>query len=452
MTDTNHSTGGEPVPGELISHFRSITRWWSAVSNGLLSGDYTNFRVLIVDDEPFVCELLIRSVMNRLGCQVQTAHRGDEAMERLEAQNYEVLITDMVMPGLNGMDLIRAVRRQFPDVAIIVMTGFPDNFPFVDVIRAGANDFIVKPHPPQELEAKLIRIFEERRLRDAQVLAEAKYRSLFEWSMEGMALIDPEKAQLVDLNQAFAKLCGRPRADLTGANIRELLRAADAERIECGLRHCASEGQSALADLGLANAEGRDVSIDASFSYIAAPGQRYVLLVAKDMTEKRELERHLADAAERDEVTGLSNKRRFRNRIEWAVTQAVQEEMPLTLFLMDLDNFKQCNDTYGHQTGDELLRQVGRIVRESIRARTDEGFRFGGDEFAIILYGANVTVASRVAERVRAEFAACNTYGTTMSIGIAEYARPLSSSEFIKRTDEALYAAKSSGKNAIVVA
>lgn len=451
MTTTDHADHTDPGAPDLMKHYRSITRWWSAVSHGLKSGDYSNYSVLIADDETFVCELLIRTVMKRLGCNVQTARNGNEALERLEEQNYEVLITDMVMPGLNGMELIREVRNQFPDVAIIVMTGFPDNFPFVDVIRAGANDFIVKPHPPQELEAKLVRTFEERRLRDAQVLAEAKYRSLFEYSMDGMALIDPRLAQIVDLNPAFANLCGRTRAEMDGVDIYSLLTGIDRERLQFALQHCESEGQSALADLVLAHAGGRTVAIDASLSYIGSPGQQFVLLVTKDVTEKRELEQHLADAAERDEVTGLSNKRRFRNRIEWAVTQAAQEEMPLSLLLMDLDNFKQCNDTYGHQTGDELLRHVGRIVRNSIRARTDEGFRFGGDEFAVILYGANVAVAQRVAERIRSEFAGCNTYGTTTSIGIAGFDAAQSSTEFIKQADEALYAAKSTGKNAIVV-
>lgn len=451
MDTSSHSDDAEPAANDLMKHYRSITRWWSAVSRGLASGDYSTFRVLVADDEAFVCELIIRSVINRLGCEAQTARNGDEALELLEAQKFDVLITDMVMPGINGMDLIRRIRAQFPDVAIIVMTGFPDNFPFVDVIRAGANDFIVKPHPPQELEAKLVRTFEERRLRDAQVLAEAKYRSLFEFSMDGMALIDPNVARIVDLNPAFARLCGKSRGELRGTLISGLLSSLDRERLQYALQHCEAEGQSALGDVGLANAQGRLVAVDVSLSLVSVPGQRYVLLVTKDVTEKRELEQHLAHAVERDEVTGLSNKRRFRNRIEWAVARATHEEMPLALLLMDLDNFKQCNDTYGHQTGDDLLRHVGRIIRDSIRSRMDEGFRFGGDEFAVILYGADVPVASRVAERIRSEFASCNTYGTTTSIGIAEFQSPQTSTEFIKQADEALYSAKSSGKNSIVV-
>ncbi len=452
MASINEQDAADPRAGDLIKHYRSITRWWSAVSNGLSSGDYSNYRVLIADDEAFVCELLIRTVMTRLGCKVQTANSGAEAIKCLEEGSCEVFITDMIMPGLNGLELIREVRSQFPDLAIIVMTGFPDNFPFVDVIRAGANDFIVKPHSPQELEAKLIRTFEERRLRDAQILAEAKYRSLFEYSMDGMALIEPARAQIVDANRAFSKLCGRLRKDLTGTTIYDLLSTIDRERMQYGLSHCESEGQSALGDIALVGADGTAKSIDASLSYVAVPGQRYFLLVAKDVTEKREIEQHLADAAERDDVTGLSNKRRFRNRIEWAVARGMQEDVPLTLFLMDLDNFKQCNDTYGHQTGDEVLRLLGRIIRDCVRARTDEGFRFGGDEFAVILMGATAEVGSRVAERMRSEFVAGNTYGTTISIGIAQYTRPKSTSDFIGQADEALYAAKSGGKNTIVVA
>jgi diguanylate cyclase (GGDEF)-like protein len=118
---------------------------------------------------------------------------------------------------------------------------------------------------------------------------------------------------------------------------------------------------------------------------------------------------------------------------------------------MDLDNFKQCNDTYGHQTGDEVLRTLGGIIRRSVRAHTDEGFRFGGDEFAVILFGATAEVGGNIAERMRAEFVAGSTYGTTISIGVVQYARPKSASEFIGQADEALYAAKANGKNTIVV-
>jgi two-component system, cell cycle response regulator len=440
-----------PGARDLITHYKSITRWWSAMLNGQATGDYSNYNVLVADDEPLVCELTARTLQSHIGCNVQVAHSGGEALERIEQGHFEVLVTDMIMPGLNSLELIQKVRATYPDIAILVMTGFPDDFPFVDIIKAGANDFIVKPHAPQELEAKLIRIFEERRLRDAQIVAEAKYRSLFECSMDGMALIDPADSRVIEVNRAFANLCGRSREFLLQADVFALLVPPDHERLKYGLAVCEAEGQSALGDLGLLQADDRTASIDASLSYIAVPGQRYVLLVVKDVTEKRELERHLADAVERDELTGLSNKRRFRNRIEWAIVRALQEEMPLALIFVDLDNFKNCNDTYGHQIGDSLLRQVGQIVRNCIRVRIDEGFRFGGDEFAVLLYGANVAAAMSVAERMRSEFAAGNSYGTTISIGISQHVPPQSATEFIKRADDALYAAKSKGKNTIVV-
>jgi diguanylate cyclase (GGDEF)-like protein len=132
------------------------------------------------------------------------------------------------------------------------------------------------------------------------------------------------------------------------------------------------------------------------------------------------------------------------------VASASEKGAPLALLMIDLDNFKRCNDTNGHQTGDTLLKSVGDVIKKSIRITAyDEGFRCGGDEFAVLLHNFSPSGFVVVAERMQHEFDKVERFGTTMSIGVAEYRPGMNSGELIEAADKALYAAKAMGKNAI---
>src|SRR5690606_8688919 len=111
----------------------------------------------------------------------------------------------------------------------------------------------------------------------------------------------------------------------------------------------------------------------------------------------------------------------FERNVASSVRRAAADGVPLSLVMIDLDNFKRCNDTHGHQAGDELLRSLGALIQHSIRTATDEGFRIGGDEFAVLMHGADVETAAVVAERLRREFAGGEVHGTTLSIGVAQW-------------------------------
>ena len=124
------------------------------------------------------------------------------------------------------------------------------------------------------------------------------------------------------------------------------------------------------------------MAVDISVTFIKEQSEEVVFLAFKDVTAKRGIDERLADAAQKDVLTGLYNKRSYQNRIEWVTSKARQKESDLALLVIDLDNFKKCNDTYGHQTGDKILQSVGRVIVKCIRGGdSDQGFRVGGDEF-----------------------------------------------------------------------
>lgn len=384
---------------------------------------------------------------------VHTVADGEALMQALRAEAYRAVVTDMNMPGLSGLALIERIREEFPDLGIVVVTGYIESFPYIEVVKAGADDFIRKPFEKDELRAKLDRLFREQESRYRRHRAEEKYRSLFQMSHEGMLVLDAETCCIEDANPAFAELCNKPVETLPGYHFIELFGERDRMRFQAWLGACAHTGRGTLADVTLARS-GSSVYVDVSATFIAAGGDRLIYLTFKDVTERREVEARLADAAHKDELTGLYNKRAYHRQIDGAVQRAVANGGgSLALLLIDLDNFKRCNDTYGHQIGDKLLMSVGDAIHATIRS-TDAGFRCGGDEFAILLNGSTPEGLLRAAERLQEEFARFENYGTTMSIGIATFdpARDSSSDALIRRADEALYRAKRAGKNAVELA
>jgi len=415
--------------------------------------DFAQRTILLVDDQEGIRDFSKQVLRANLGCNVLSAQSGNEALDLLKAHSVDVVITDMLMPGLHGIELLTEIHTAWPDIDIIVMTGYPAEFPFVEVVNAGANDFLNKPFPHPELEAKIIRALRERKLRREYVMAERKYRILFELSADGMLLLDAQEYCVLDANAAFSKLCGRAPDELAGNPIWDILGANDRGRLEPWLGICARRGSGTLPDLSLAHSDGSLLHVDLSATFSADELEPIVFLTLRDVTEKREIETQLAEAAQKDPLTGLLNKGSFQNRIQWAVNNAHKKGTPLSLLMIDLDNFKACNDTHGHQVGDQLLIAVGRTIFASIRVgRTDDGFRCGGDEFTVLLQDSDQDAAYRVAQRMHEEFSKIERYGTTMSIGVAEYRDNTSAAELIRSADQALYKAKAMGKDTIQTA
>lgn len=414
---------------------------------------YQNARILIADDQESIVALVSRTLEKTFGCEVAIVSSGDEAMARLAEETFDVFLTDMRMPGIHGLNLIEQVTARWPEIHVVAMTGYPSEFPYVEVVEAGAKDFLNKPFLAAELIAKLMRVLDERRMRHELEVTHKKYRSLFDLSMDGKVLLALEGLVIEDANDAICTLLGKSKGELMGTDFVELLVEADRERFNLWMGICQRSGKGTIGDLQIIRSNGMGIHVDATVTMVGADGEDFIFLAFRDMTEKREVEHRLAEAAQTDELTGLYNKRSFMNRIELAVASADESESRLALLMIDLDNFKQCNDNHGHQVGDELLKAVGEVITASIRTPAyDEGFRCGGDEFAVLLHKFIDDGPMVVAERMREKFEQIENYGTSMSIGVAEYRPSMNVASLIRAADDALYDAKGQGKNAVCVA
>jgi diguanylate cyclase (GGDEF)-like protein len=169
-----------------------------------------------------------------------------------------------------------------------------------------------------------------------------------------------------------------------------------------------------------------------------------------------ELNVKLEAMATRDSLTSLYNRRYFDLRMIEESSRADRDKQELSLMMIDFDNFKHFNDSYGHQTGDKLLQEVAAIIKTSLR-RSDMVFRYGGDEFAALVPGCNISKAEQIANKFVTEISETqfkssdeqSLDGVTVSCGVANYKGNLE--DFMTAADNCLFAAKDAGRNCVVI-
>ena len=199
--------------------------------------------------------------------------------------------------------------------------------------------------------------------------------------------------------------------------------------------------------LVLANTTGATLDrTDRDFLELVAD-QAALALENAHLCEQVELERQLKRLTVTDDLTGLYNQRDLFEQLPREMERANRAGSACSLCLFDLDRFKDYNDTHGHLAGDRLLRSVGAVVSRTIRAKIDRAFRYGGDEFVLLLPNTNRAGAQVLVDRLRRAISQALAGAVTFSAGIAEYSPGMESREFIEAADRLMYRAKRKGGN-----
>jgi len=189
---------------------------------------------------------------------------------------------------------------------------------------------------------------------------------------------------------------------------------------------------------------------------------RRIQKLESEMIKRREVEKRLLKSEEiykklsiTDDLTQLYNSRYFYKKLKEEINRLIRYKHPLSLLLIDIDDFKKINDRYGHLKGDKVLKMVGTIIQDCLR-RTDSAYRYGGEEFTVILPGTGIEAAMNVAERIRKRFETQDfslitneTLNISVSLGASQFKPEEEMEVFVKRTDDALYVAKQKGKNRV---
>jgi two-component system, cell cycle response regulator len=292
--------------------------------------------ILIVDDDNAIRESM-QEFVEVAGYTAYTATSAENAFEKLKINSIDVVITDIMLPGMDGLELTDRIKKDY-DIDVIVMTGYSGDYSYEEAISKGASDFVFKPVRFEELLLRLRRVLKERRL-----------------TQERIHMLDKLK-----------------RLSIT------------------------------------------------------------------------------------DGLTQLYNSRYFYNQLKIEIDRTIRYQRPLSLLLLDIDNFKDYNDNFGHLEGDKVLVRMGQVIKTCLR-KMDSAYRYGGEEFTVILPETEGDEAATVAERIRSAIQKelFNPEGQTapvsitISIGVTEFNRPEEIALFVQRADRAMYQSKQSGRNRV---
>jgi diguanylate cyclase (GGDEF)-like protein/PAS domain S-box-containing protein len=288
-------------------------------------------------------------------------------------------------------------------------------------------------------------------LRTAELRAsERRFEALVQHSSDVVTVID-EGGTVIYQSESMERVFGHPAQSLLGRPLTELLDQAAADQLHEARRSVAGLPYGSLSiELPIRRADGRICQAELTITNLLEdPNVEALVLNTRDITDRKELESQLVHEAFHDSLTNLANRALFTDRVEQALRRRDRNERPIAVLFLDLDGFKEVNDSRGHAVGDELLTQVADRLRASVRPQ-DTVARFGGDEFAILLENGSTDaepVAGRVLEQVGAPVLVDgDELQVSASIGIA-FGGPdaENAGQLLRNADLAMYRAKSAG-------
>jgi diguanylate cyclase (GGDEF)-like protein/PAS domain S-box-containing protein len=385
--------------------------------------------------------------------------------------------------GNSREELIGMNYRQYSDEATakklyelfynIYNTGKPiKRFPGQFISKDGTRHF-------NEVSASLIRdakgkpigfrgvsrdITDRKQMEEELRKSEGKYRTIIEQMEEGYFELDLA-GNFTFVNDAECRNLGYPKEELIGMNNRQYQDETTAQKMNQLFRRLYRTGEPVKAlDVEIIRKTGTKGFNELSVSLIRDAESKPIGFrgISRDITERKRAEEALRESEKRyhelsivDELTRLFNSRYFYFQLKIELDRSNRYELPLTLLLLDLDNFKVFNDAYGHVEGDQVLRRLGQVVKRCLR-QTDSAYRYGGEEFTILMPMTTSKNGAVTAERIRTELKKENfspapgqDVHVTVSIGLAQYKPQEDMKAFVHRVDQLMYQVKKNGKDRV---
>lgn len=246
--------------------------------------------------------------------------------------------------------------------------------------------------------------------------------------------------RLIYFSPGAERMLGRRAPEVLGAGAHQLYHGGRAEAFGV-MRRVLREGKLRNHETVLLGSD-RHVHVSMSISLLRDRHGKPIgtLAISKDISERVALERQLRALSVTDGLTGLFNHRHFRERAGAEIQRARRQRESLSILVMDIDRFKEINDRFGHLEGDRMLRHAADAIRRSIRKDVDLAFRYGGDEFVVLLPGSGLERAEIVARRIK--LACLGSPAVGLSVGIASLRQGESVESLLRRADARMYQAK----------
>lgn len=359
-------------------------------------------RILVVDDEEKIRKSL-SGLLQDNGYEVVIAGSGPECLQILSLQNIDLVILDIVMPEMNGIEVIEKIKKKYRETEVIMLSGQADKEKAIAALRLNAYDLIEKPFESREMLNTIahcltqlsLRKEIERKSRELKE-SEGRYRTIFDGAQDGIILVDIKMGRIIDCNPEFEKQTGRKLEQLKRMRIRDLM-PQEKGWAEKRFFEMKENGISGYAELEFQKPDGEVVPVEFVSKVMKIRGKPCIQSITRDITERKKAEEHIRYLSFHDKLTGLYNRAFFEEEIR---RLDAERQLPLSLTMADVNGLKLVNDAFGHQEGDKLLAKIAQILRDFCR-KEDIVARWGGDEFAIILPGTGENAAIEACDRIR---------------------------------------------------
>ncbi|MGL5942909.1 MAG: diguanylate cyclase [Waterburya sp.] len=447
-------------------------------------------QILIVDDLPGNIRIL-SSLLSKQGYKVSSATDGKMALAMIETESPDLILLDIVIPLIDGYQVCHILKsqEQTRHIPIIFLSGLDSEVDKIKAFKVGGIDYITKPFFIEEVvfrvKAQLASFKQQKQFRqilseqviERQVAEEELHKSralltgVLNSSLDGVAAFEAirdRQGRIID----FRWLIANPVAAMTVGGTSESLR---------GKRLFVEESPGHLFD-GLFNLFVQVVetctvlekeyyynsdALKAWFQIVAVKLGDGFAMTFRDISDRKQIELTLKRAnlrltyqANIDSLTQISNRRRFDEYINQEWSRCAREREYLSLILCDVDYFKAYNDTYGHQAGDNCLYEVAQGIEKAVKRPADVAFRYGGEEFAVILPHTEGQGAIKVAEEIHEQIKNLHILHVasevdnivSLSLGVSSIipSNQTSPHVLISVADDALYDAKLKGRNRVI--
>jgi diguanylate cyclase (GGDEF)-like protein len=467
-------------------------------------------KILLVDDEPVIRETLC-SILKDDGYIVDTADTGQKAISLGKQGHYDVAIIDLKLPDSEGTIVLHHIKKTNPTICSILITAYPTTESAIRAIQEEAYEYITKPFDIGHVKLVIKRGLEEKKLEhenrrllnnlkkekskletmlqighamssilNLDELADfivTKVTAVLKSKICSLMLIDPADDTLVikaavGLDDMVIKntriKVGQSISGWVAQQGEPVLITNIEEDIQFGRANLPKYESKSLLSIPLKVKENilgvinvADKTIPGQENIFTDEDMRFLAVIcnyAAISLENALLYGEVKNLAITDGLTGLYNHRYFQTNLNSEVVRVQRYPRPLSLIMFDIDYFKKFNDTYGHPMGDEVLTQIAREIKKTVR-KVDIACRYGGEEFAVILPETKIKYATMVADKIRQAVEKMR-FSTgkgskkekmTVSGGVAQFKSGMSKEDLVRFADEALYKAKTEGKNRICV-
>lgn len=448
-------------------------------------------KILIVEDDLFFREMF-SDVLKAEGYEVDAASCGLEAIEMMAVQQYGLVITDLIMPDISGMEILSRVRENDPSIDVIMVTGNANIESAIFALKHGARDYLIKPVNHDEFRHSVAQCMQQRRLLDEN--EELKNMlNLFQSSQTIAGCLELDRvyhlmvdavAREIGVNRALGLFQSEGRLELKNAKglttgvaqkycdtlldsiakhqldnrlmmkvkLSDVTSTVDSTNIhEAYLIYLLNQG-SLLGVIVVFNEPGQNLPEFGPFK----KNIRFLLEQSARAFQNAENYTLAKDMLFIDDLSGLFNHRYLEVALDRELKRAERYASHLAVLFMDLDSFKKVNDTHGHLVGSRVLREMGDLLKKSTR-EVDVVIRYGGDEYTIILVETSAETAGIVAERIRSQveshaFLTSEGYSIRLTCSIGYACCPedtMSKQELLDMADQAMYVGKAGGKNCV---